>query len=540
MPERYLGRTLGKYRVESLLGSGGFAWVYRAMDPDLEIPVALKVLKPQFAGDPAFEERFRREASTAARLRHPNIVTIYAVGREDDAVYFAMDYLPQQLGSKLAVVGALPAPLLVRVGRDVASALAFAHREGVIHRDIKPDNVLFDEHGNAIVADFGIARAMVAAADQTGTQMVVGTPHYFAPEQARGRPLDGRTDIYALGVTLYQAATGVLPFPGEDWFEVARKHVEEEPADVRTLAPALSVELARVIHCCLEKDPADRYPSAEALREALQALPDMADAPAGRTLAVPALDRLWTTTGMTARRRRLRRRTLLGAAALGVVLVGGAVAFSTIGPDMGQAAPVDSLRAGPPPAGPAPSVALAPRAVLAVAESLPKAAAPLGRGRLVVDAPPEAVLRVNGQRVGMGSWRPGPMAPGSYTLMAVWQGGVPCAQNTDTQRVELSVDETEEVQLRPRACGRLDFEVRKGSRELRADDNARFLLKGEGVERSGTLPLTVPLTLPAGAYELVIQAPSCDQFSTSLSNATVRVEPSATVSRPRPIRLSCS
>src|SRR4028119_2082985 len=174
MPERLIGETLGRYRVEALVGSGGFAWVYRAFDPELEIPVALKVLKPQFAGDADFEARFRREASTAAKLRHPNIVKIFAVGKENGAVYFAMDYLPRGLADRLEAMPALPEATVIRAGLDVAKALAFAHREGVVHRDIKVDNILFDDHGNAVVADFGIARALAQQARHTATKMEGG------------------------------------------------------------------------------------------------------------------------------------------------------------------------------------------------------------------------------------------------------------------------------------------------------------------------------------------------------------------------------
>ena len=293
MPERYLGRFLGKFRVDAVIGSGGFAWVYKAYDPELEIPVALKVLKPHYAGDEQFEQRFRREASTAARLRHPNIVKIFAVGKDGDAVYFAMDYLPQGLSERLEVVPALPEPVLIRMGIDVASAIGFAHREGVVHRDIKIDNILFDEHGNAIVADFGIARAVTNYAKQTGTNMVVGTPQYFSPEQARGQPLDGRADIYSLGVTLFRAATGVLPFNGEDWYEIARQHVEDRPARLRMHNPSLSRDFERVVLRCLEKAPADRYESGEALAQALSALtPDRSETVAmrstpGRTSETP-------------------------------------------------------------------------------------------------------------------------------------------------------------------------------------------------------------------------------------------------------------
>ena len=291
MPERYLGRTLGKYRIDAVVGAGGFAWVYKAFDPELEIPVALKILKPQYAGDETFETRFRREASTAARLRHPNIVKIYSVGKEDEAVYFAMDYLPQGLSDRLEVMTTLPESMIIRMGIDVASAIGFASREGVIHRDIKTDNILFDEHGNAIVADFGIARAVSGYAEQTGTNMVVGTPQYFSPEQARGLQLDGRADIYSLGVTLFKAATGVLPFTGEDWYEIARQHVEDRPPRPRALNPALSRDLEEVILKCLEKDPDDRYQSGEALAQDLaELLQDRGESATFRTLVVPAAD----------------------------------------------------------------------------------------------------------------------------------------------------------------------------------------------------------------------------------------------------------
>jgi serine/threonine protein kinase len=272
VPERFLGRTLGKFRIDAVIGTGGFAWVYKAFDPELEIPVALKVLKPQYAGDEQFEQRFRREAATAARLRHPNIIKIFAVGKDGEAVYFAMDFLPQGLPDKLEVVTKLPEPVLIRMGIDVASALGFAHREGVVHRDIKIDNILFDDHGNAIVADFGIARAVSNYVQQTGTNMVVGTPQYFSPEQARGMALDGRADIYSLGVTLYRAATGVLPFIGDDWYEIARQHVEDKPVKPRVHNPLLSRDIDRVIMRCLEKDPAARFQTGESLCQALAAL----------------------------------------------------------------------------------------------------------------------------------------------------------------------------------------------------------------------------------------------------------------------------
>jgi len=329
VPERFLGRTLGKFRIDAVVGTGGFAWVYKAYDPELEIPVALKVLKPQYAGDEQFEQRFRREAATAARLRHPNIIKIFAVGKDGEAVYFAMDFLPQGLPDRLDMMHYLPEPVLIRMGIDVASALGFAHREGVVHRDIKVDNILFDEHGNAIVADFGIARAVSNYVQQTGTNMVVGTPQYFSPEQARGQPLDGRADIYSLGVTLYRAAAGVLPFTGDDWYEIARQHVEERPVRPREHNPQLSREIERVILRCLEKDPAARYQTGEALCQALGALSlERSDTIAMRSTPSASSSETPTAPIMLPglRRRPWSRGVLAAATALVMVtvLIGGA------------------------------------------------------------------------------------------------------------------------------------------------------------------------------------------------------------------------
>ncbi|HEX6629959.1 MAG TPA: serine/threonine-protein kinase [Gemmatimonadaceae bacterium] len=535
MPERFLGRTLGKYRIDALIGTGGFAWVYRALDPELELPVAVKVLKPQFAGDPAFEERFRREASTAARLRHPHVVTIYAVGHEADAVFFVMDYLPQNLADRLGVTATLPGAMLVRLGLDVASALGYAHREGIVHRDVKPDNILFDDHGNAIVGDFGIARAVAAHAHETGTQMVVGTPHYFAPEQARGRAVDGRADIYALGVTLYRAAAGVLPFPGDDWFEVARQHVEIEPADVRAHNPGVSPELARVIHRCLEKDPDDRYPTAEALCEALDTVPDRGDATTSRTIAVPALDRLWTTTGITARRRRLRRRVLWGTAALGAGAVIAAFALSgrdvTPVPVAAAPVPAESLGTATPGATVDSLAALAES--LAVADSGAAAVAvpprPV-RGHLAVTAPDEARVYADGELKGTGSWE-SELRPGRYVVRAIIPNApAACTTARKEQTVVLAAGERRSVRLAPVGCGRLALSVRDGDRPMDGARGAAYALTGAEVERRGAIPIAEPLLLPAGDYQLRISAPQCALFTDQ-----VRIVSGSTTARQIPL-----
>jgi serine/threonine-protein kinase len=274
VPERFLGLNLGgRYHLTRLIGAGAYAWVYEATDRELEIPVAVKVLRPEHSGQSVIETRFRREATTAARLRDVHIVTIRDVGVADGVTYVVMDLVPGSLSRRLRVQTALPEPEVVRIGLDVAAALATAHTAGVIHRDIKPDNILLGASGEAIVCDFGLARALTAGADLSATNQVVGTPHYFSPEQARGEPLDGRSDLYALGVTLFRAATGRLPFEGDDWYAVARQHVDAPAPDAKAFNAELSDEFAALLADLLAKDPAARPATAAALIDRLAQLP---------------------------------------------------------------------------------------------------------------------------------------------------------------------------------------------------------------------------------------------------------------------------
>lgn len=535
MPERYLGQTLGKFRVDSLVGSGGFAWVYKAWDPELEIPVALKVLKPQYAGDEKFESRFRREASTAARLRHPNIVKIFAVGKEGTAVYFAMDYLPQNLTDRLEVMTALPEPMLLRMGIDVASALGFAHREGVVHRDIKVDNILFDDHGNAVVADFGIARAVSNYVDQTGTNMVVGTPQYFSPEQARGQPLDGRADIYSLGVTLFRAATGELPFTGDDWYEIARQHVEDKPPKPRALNPTLSREVEQIILRCLEKEPDDRFPNGEQL---CQALADVAHegGRAGRTLIVPPIDTRPGTvvlprTGANATwlERRLpwleRPAARFGAAAAAVLLFLALPAvFLLRGP--GTAASTSATpaaaatRTGPTDGKSLPATT---RETIATTMALP--AAPV-RPSLRVVGPKGALLKVDGQAVGTRSWHTDTLPAGSYVVSAELPSAGACPSALQERTVVLDSG-VKSVRLEPRACGWLKLTTQPPV--------ATYTLKpveGSGKSLQGPVAHPDSIMLGAGSYALSLAAPFCAQYSD-----TIEVRPGAVLSRR--VRLIC-
>ena len=236
--------------------------------------VALKVLKPRYGGDPIVEARFRREAETAANLRHPNIVRILDVGESGGLAYFCMELYPDSLAARLEREGPLEEGYLIQMGADVANGLQFAHQQGLVHRDINVHNVLLHASGGAVIGDFGIAHAITTARRESRARVTIGTPQYMSPEHARGELLDGRSDIYSLGVTLYKAATGTTPFTSTDWFELARMHLEESPRKPRSLRPELSVRIERIILRCLAKEPAERYPSAQALREELQHVGD--------------------------------------------------------------------------------------------------------------------------------------------------------------------------------------------------------------------------------------------------------------------------
>ena len=263
------GSILGSYTLDRLLGQGGFAWVYAARRND-DKSFAVKILKPRFATDEAFRNRFRQESEFAAQLTHPNIVHIEEVSREGDATWFAMDLYPDTLAARLDREGKMAEDQIVQFAHDIAAALSFAHEKGIVHRDIKPDNILLTEKSEGVLTDFGIARAISGYVAATGFNMTIGTPHYISPEQAQGRALDGRSDLYSLGITLYRAATGELPFKSKDWFDLARMHVEAKPEPPRTLRPELMRRLERIILKCLAKHPDDRYGTADELIKDLE------------------------------------------------------------------------------------------------------------------------------------------------------------------------------------------------------------------------------------------------------------------------------
>jgi serine/threonine-protein kinase len=287
-----VGQSLGPYHLERLIGQGGVAWVFVGREAD-GTPVAVKVLKPQYAGDSPFEARFRNESGTAAKLEHPNIIRIRSVAKTGTHVYFAMDLCPDSLGARLAREGPLPEADILRIASDVARGLGFAHEQGLIHRDLKPDNILLRSDGRALIADFGIARAVSGHVASTGDNMTIGTPQYLSPEQAQGRSIDQRADIYGLGVTLYKAATGDVPFTHSDWFELARMHVEDPPPSLRRKRPELSKHFERVVSRCLAKHPDDRYQTAAEFAADLGYDPTQRSTLDGDVASAPRPNRRW-------------------------------------------------------------------------------------------------------------------------------------------------------------------------------------------------------------------------------------------------------
>src|ERR1043165_5734828 len=261
----------GEYSLQRELGRGGMGIVYLARDVQLDRDVAIKVLPSHLAHTAAARERFVREARTAAGLSHPHIVPIHRVGEAGGFVFFVMSYVEgETLGERLRTRGPLPPPEAMRVLREVAWALAYAHGRGIVHRDVKPDNILLETAtGRAVVTDFGIAQGAADAGDASDPGRVMGTAHFMSPEQALGEPLDGRSDIYALGVVGYLAVSGRLPFESSNLPALLVRQATEEPASVMRAAPGLPPALGAAIDLCLSRDPEDRFADGEALAEAL-------------------------------------------------------------------------------------------------------------------------------------------------------------------------------------------------------------------------------------------------------------------------------
>jgi predicted Ser/Thr protein kinase len=308
-----VGETIaGRYELQELVGHGGMSSVYRAYDSLLERNVALKVLHEQFLQDDDFVERFKREARLVAQLQHPNIVTVIDRGEESGRQYIVFEYIDGENLKELVVrKGRLDVREALEITIEVAHGLAFAHEHGLIHRDVKPQNVLLNGDGGAKVTDFGIARSLDVEHGVTQTGTVLGTSNYIAPEQASGQLTGAHTDVYSLGVVLYELLAGDVPFPGESFIAVAMKHVHEPPPSILETRAEVPPRVAAAIDRALEKDPELRFQTMKAFATELEAcLADLDNAGAGTdaTAVVPAL--------------RRRRRRSMSRMQVGIMLVG--------------------------------------------------------------------------------------------------------------------------------------------------------------------------------------------------------------------------
>ena len=319
----------GRYELEELVGSGGMSSVYRALDRLLERHVALKILHPHYGDDAEYVERFRREARAVAQLSHPNIVTVIDRGQADGQQFIVFEYIDgESLKQLVDRNGPLPARRAIELALQVADALAFAHQAGLVHRDVKPQNVLVTEDGEAKVTDFGIARSLDVEHGVTQTGTVLGTSNYLSPEQARGQTITPATDVYSLGVVLYELLTGEVPFPGDNFVAVAMKHINEPPPSLLERRPDVPARLMHAVERALAKDPADRFPTMEAFALELRAcLAELGDPDAARTFITrsPVLRASRPHRTHTARRSRRPLYALLvllaAAAAAAAVFV---------------------------------------------------------------------------------------------------------------------------------------------------------------------------------------------------------------------------
>jgi serine/threonine protein kinase len=315
-----------RYEISRLLGAGGMGRVYLARDRSLSREVALKVLDERHAENPDFVERFRREAKAAASLSHPNMVTVYDAGEDDETPYIAMEYVPGgTLKDRLQRRGALPPRVAIGVTLEVANALAAAHEKGIVHRDIKPENVLVTYQGHAKVGDFGIARAAAATAI-TETDLILGSVRYLSPEQAKGEKAGPPSDLYSLGVVLYEMLTGRVPFGEENPIATAMKHVTEEPTSPQELDPTIPKALEAITLKLLKKDPEQRYQIATELAEDLDGLlvgsisAEVSD-PSETTLNINRS--IQGASKRSRRRKTFAALTLLAVATLFIVLASG-------------------------------------------------------------------------------------------------------------------------------------------------------------------------------------------------------------------------
>src|SRR5437868_1562811 len=273
-----------RYELEELVGSGGMSSVYRAHDRLLDRKVALKILHEQYTEDADYVERFRREARAVAALSHPNIVTVIDRGEHENKQFIVFEYIDgENLKALIQRRGPAPVATALELAMQIARGLSFAHQQGLVHRDVKPQNVLLNGDGAAKVTDFGIARSLDVAHGMTQTGTVLGTSDYIAPEQAQGQRVDEHSDVYSLGVVLYEMLTSEVPFPGENFVAVAMRHINEDPPPVRDRRPDVSPRLEAAVQRAMAKRPEDRFPTMADFARELEA--NLAEAQGGTAVA---------------------------------------------------------------------------------------------------------------------------------------------------------------------------------------------------------------------------------------------------------------
>jgi serine/threonine-protein kinase len=325
-------RIADRYELLELVGTGGMSSVFKAHDTLLDRDVALKILHPHYIEDDDYVERFRREARAVARLSHPNIVTVIDRGEEEGRQFIVFEYVDgENLKEHVNRSGPLPVRRAVELALQVARALAFAHQHGLVHRDVKPQNVLLNADGEAKVTDFGIARSLDVDHGMTQTGTVLGSSNYIAPEQASGRPVDAHTDVYSLGVVLYELLTGEVPFDGENFVAVAMKHINQPPPSLLEKRPDVPMRVAAAADRAMQKDPAARFASMDDFAAELEASLRELGTPDGDPTAIVRSPVLRAGRPRTVRPRRtpwpliLSLLAVLAAAAVlvGVLALGG-------------------------------------------------------------------------------------------------------------------------------------------------------------------------------------------------------------------------